>query len=77
MYDVIGLMKKHIHDIIMILLLPKFEIEIILLVLYCENFQDMTIFRSEFDQVEMDEMIVHQVTHKKLNHVLINLKPMV
>ena len=59
MYDVIGLMKKHIYDIIMILLLPKFEIEIILFMLYFDNFQNMTIVRSEFDQIEMDEMVVH------------------
>ena len=59
MYDVIGLMKKHIHDLIMILVLPKFEIELILLVLYFDNFQNMTIVRSEFDQIEMDEMVVH------------------
>ena len=77
MYDVIGLMKKHIHDLIMILVLPKFEIELILLVLYFDNFQNMTIVRSEFDQIEMDEMVVHKVTHKKLKQVLINVKPMV
>ena len=59
MYDVIGLMKKHIHDLIIILVLLKFEIELILLVLYFDNFQNMTIVRSEFDQIEMDEMVVH------------------
>ena len=59
MYDVIGLMKKHIHDIIMILLLPNFEIEIILMVLDFDNFQNMTIVRSKFDQIEMHYIVLH------------------
>ena len=58
MYDVIGLMKKLIHDLIMILVVPKFEIELILLVLYFDKFQNMTIVRTEFDEIEIDEMVV-------------------
>ena len=57
-YDVFGMMIKLFHFLIMILIVPKFDLDSILFVRHFFKFQFWNILRSEFHVIEMNEMVL-------------------